>query len=71
MNIVNITVRHDNLLFHFCSECFKYITWIEMILTTIELLMFYSYKKTLMCVFLVYLPQFKHRVRAILTQEIS
>lgn len=24
-----------------------------------------------MCVFLVYLPQFKHRVRAILTQEIS
>lgn len=22
-----------------------------------------------MCVFLVYLPQFKHRVRAILTQE--
>lgn len=62
MNIVNITVRHDNLLYHFCSECFKYITWIEMILTTIELLM---------CVFLVYLPQFKHRVRAILTQEIS
>lgn len=42
-----------------------------MILTTIELLMFYSYKKTWMCVFLVYLPQFKHRVRAILTQEIS
>lgn len=71
MNIVNITVRHDNLLFHFCSECFKYITWIEMILTTIELLMFYSYKKNLnVCIF-SYLPQFKHRVRAILTQEIS
>lgn len=50
MNIVNITVRHDDLLFHFCSECFKYITWIEMILTTIELLMFYSYKK-LECVY--------------------
>lgn len=42
MNIVNITVRHDNLLFYFYTEYLQNITWIDMKLTKIKLLMIYE-----------------------------